>query len=213
MVRQEQCAQSGYSNRTTISSSSRVDDNSGPSSSAPSLSVPTEVAVHPSSYSVIDEEVIERILAEASMTDQPQNTPPSAGGGGRGGAGRSKNIFSSLNETRSVHGNSRLAVNVSRSYYSAKAEMCALLGRDWLDAVVLAMTSAAIDTTAATTSVGPGPTAAAAVATESQGLDKPSPISLQHNDNSSSPVPTLVQIREVLELGMRYAEAAIGTLF
>ena len=183
---------------------------------------------------LVSEEVIERILAEASLSDQHQLTPPSAGGGGNGSGGGggggaaagSKNIFASLTDPRSVVGNARLCVNVSRSYYSAKAEMCSLLGTDWLAALIRTTTT----TTAAATATATAAAAATATvegsssvdATERQGLANPSPNPLRDdiyqelgvNSNQwlggSGVLPTLVQIKEVLELGLRCADAAIG---
>ena len=86
--------------------------------------------------------------------------------------------------------------------------MCSLLGRDWLDAVVRIMT---VPTTTATmiegASLDPGSTSSSPLRYDIEKV-------LDMNSNewlgSSSMPPTLTQIKDVLELGLRCADAAIG---
>ena len=233
--------QTGSSNHANTTS--RLDSGGGgksvssPSSSSSSWST-SLLASLADEDPTVSEEVVDRILAEASLADHLQLTPPplSARGGG-GGAVGSRNIFALLTDPRSVVGNSRLCVNASRSYYSAKAEMCSLMGRDWLDIIIRTMTTPTPTTTNITTTIsavivgstpdsGPGPDPSA-VSTGRQGLPNPSPspspspsslrfdidqvLDMHSNQWLGSDMPpTLGQIREVLELGARCADAAIG---
>ena len=202
MVLQEKGGQIGSSHTNMTS---RLDDGGKPRT----LSSTSMMSFFKDEDPTISEEVIERVLTESSLSDTPQLTPLSArGGGGGGGVVVSRNIFASLTDPRSVMGNSRLCVNVSRSYFSAKAEMCSLLGRDWLDAVIRIMT---VPTTTATTiegdSLDPGSTSSSPLRYDIEKV-------LDMNSNewlgSSSMPPTLAQIKDVLELGLRCADAAIG---